>query len=58
MKVYVDQNTCIGCGMCAGIAEEVFRINAEGKAEVCTEGDEDAVQEVISSCPVEAVIEE
>lgn len=32
MKVEVDQEMCIGCGMCAEIASEIFRMNEEGKA--------------------------
>ncbi len=57
MKAYVDQDTCIGCGMCAGIAADVFRINDEGKAEAYAEGDDSAVQEAIDSCPVAAISE-
>ncbi len=57
MKAFVDQDMCIGCGMCAGIAEEVFRMNEEGKAEAYAEGDDVSVQEAIDSCPVEAISE-
>lgn len=57
MKAFVDQDMCIGCGMCAGIAEEVFRMNEEGKAEAYAEGDDASVQEAIDSCPVEAISE-
>lgn len=27
MKIKVDQNLCIGCGLCCGICDEVFRMN-------------------------------
>ena len=33
MKAYVDQDTCIGCGLCASVCPEVFEMNDEGKAE-------------------------
>ncbi len=58
MKVYVDQDVCIGCGLCAGMADGVFRMNDEGKAEVFSEGDEADVQEAMNSCPVEAIMED
>ncbi len=60
MKAYVDPDLCIGCGMCAGIEPEVFRMNDEGKAESYAEADEamaDNVQSAIDSCPVAAISE-
>ena len=29
----VEQNLCIGCGLCCSVCDEVFRINEHGKAE-------------------------
>lgn len=58
MKAYVDPNVCIGCGMCPSIAEEVFRMKDDGKAEAygeAAEENKDAVQEAIDSCPVSAI---
>ncbi|MCI8483720.1 MAG: ferredoxin [Lachnospiraceae bacterium] len=58
MKAYVDPDVCIGCGMCAGMVDEVFRMNDEGKAEAYQEAaaeKKDAVQEAIDSCPVSAI---
>jgi ferredoxin len=57
-KVKIDQNTCIGCGLCCGICGNVFDMNDEGKAEVINNvspEDEDSVQEAIDSCPVSAI---
>ncbi len=35
LKVYIDEDSCIGCGTCEGICPEVFRLNEEeGKSEV------------------------
>ena len=36
MKIKVDQDMCIGCGMCVDICPEIFKLNSEDKSE-CTE---------------------
>ena len=33
MRAFVDQDLCIGCGMCNAACPEVFELNDEGKAE-------------------------
>ena len=61
MKAFVDQDSCIGCGMCCGVCPEVFRMNDDGKAEACgdvTAANRGAVQEAIGGCPMEAISEE
>lgn len=57
-KVKVDPKKCIGCGLCASIAEKSFRMNDDGKAEaIVPAGDSDAkVKEAMESCPVSAII--
>ena len=61
MKVYVDQDTCIGCGLCCGICDSVFFMNDDGKAEAlqeATENNKNEVQNAIDSCPVSAIMKE
>lgn len=62
MKVKVNQDSCIGCGACASICEEVFEIGDEGlskvKVDKVPEGKEDSVKEAIESCPTAAIVEE
>ena len=60
MKVRVDEEKCIGCGLCLGLAEAVFAFNDDGKAVAgeVTPDDEEAVQSAMASCPVEAIEEE
>jgi ferredoxin len=61
MKIIkIDKEKCIGCGLCAVIAEEAIKISEEGKAEVLevTEENEAQVKEAIESCPVGAIAEE
>lgn len=55
----VDQDLCIGCGLCCGICDKVFRMNEQGTAEAyqpSTDENQDAVQEAIDSCPVSAIV--
>ena len=53
----VDAELCTGCELCVDIAPNTFELDAEGISEVIDpEGDdEDAIQEAIDSCPVEAI---
>lgn len=58
MKAIVNQDTCIGCGLCISTVPEVFEVNADGKAEACghtTDEIRAAVQEAIDACPVQAI---
>ncbi|MCH5205148.1 MAG: ferredoxin [Oscillospiraceae bacterium] len=57
MKVVVDRDGCIGCGVCAEVCPQVFRIADDGLSEVIAkpDGNEDAVREAAESCPVEVI---
>ncbi len=54
---YVDQELCIGCGLCVSIAPEVFRLNESGVSEVYANdpGEREKVQQAIDSCPVNCI---
>ena len=56
-EVYVDQQVCIGCGLCASLVPEVFRLNDNGVSEVYNQSgaDEAKIQEAIDSCPVNCI---
>ena len=61
MKVIIDKEMCIGCGLCASICPEVFEMGDDGKAKVIeksTKSTLNAVQEAVDSCPVSAISEE
>ena len=50
MRAFVDQDLCIGCGMCNAACPEVFELNDEGKAEAVadtTDGNRDDVMTAI-----------
>jgi len=53
----VDQDLCVGCGLCTQVCADVFEMNAEGKAAVIAGADEgaDCVQDAIDQCPVGAI---
>ncbi len=58
MKAVVDQQVCIGCGLCVSICPEVFNMNDDGKAiatGVVSDSKHDDVKDAESSCPVSAI---
>ena len=59
MNASVDKDTCIGCGLCTSICEEVFQFDEDGKAhsivDVVPEEFEDPAKDAESSCPVDAI---
>lgn len=58
MGAHVNQELCIGCGLCAGIAADVFELDNDGKAralDTVNEENRGQVQEAIDACPVAAI---
>lgn len=64
MKVVsIDKNLCIGCGMCAAIADAIFALEDDGLASVRipdgkldTKEKEGLAEEAKSSCPTAAIL--
>ena len=57
-NIVVDQEVCIGCGNCVGIAPEHFELNDEGKSSVIKQysvEDDKKIKDAIASCPVDAI---
>ena len=58
MKVYVENDNCIGCGLCVSLCPDVFQINDCGKSEVKIKNFSDFESEInqcIEACPVNAI---
>lgn len=59
MKVKVDPDLCIGCGLCESTCPEVFRME-EDKAvayvEIVPPGQKDSCLIAVDECPVTAII--
>ena len=56
-KLIVDENVCMGCGMCAASDPEHFTINDNGLSEVISQDnlDSDTLKSIVDSCPVSAI---
>ncbi|MCI2055913.1 MAG: ferredoxin [Oscillibacter sp.] len=52
-------DSCIGCGLCTGIASEVFELGDDGHAHVIAQpADPAQAREAKEQCPVSAIEEE
>ncbi len=61
MRVKIDKETCIGCGYCASVCSEMFKVGEDEKAAVLcdvTENNKNAAEDAMSGCPVGAISEE
>lgn len=57
MKATVDQELCVGCGLCADSCPEVFKMENEkaiGADSVAAE-QEECANKMVGDCPVEAI---
>ncbi len=59
MRVNVDPDTCLGCGVCESIAPDIFSLGDEIYALVLInpvpEQMRDVVEEAVAECPEEAI---
>lgn len=53
--VKVNEEKCIGCGMCSGLCPETFVMGASGKAEVVNAEVTECANNAAENCPVEAI---
>jgi len=55
VKVKVDSEACVGCGLCVGSFPDAFEFDEEGKARVHGDMEEASADEVIANCPAGAI---
>lgn len=53
MVIKVNEELCIGCGLCVHLRPNVFKMNADGKAIVIEKDGE--IDNIASQCPVQAI---
>ena len=61
MKVTVDQDTCIGCGLCPETCPEVFEMKEDkaiAKVVEVPESECGCCRQAADECPVEAIVVE
>ncbi|MCL4354194.1 ferredoxin [Patescibacteria group bacterium] len=57
-KIYINRNTCIGCGTCAGVSPKAFTLDGEGKSVIIDTADQETIETIImaaQACPVKAI---
>ncbi|NQV04553.1 MAG: ferredoxin [Candidatus Omnitrophica bacterium] len=59
MKVKVDAELCVGCGLCVDTSPEIFKMKDDKailKVDTVPAGIEDSCKQSKDECPVEAII--
>jgi len=59
MKIKIDKEKCLSCGVCINLCPEVFELKdgkSKIKEEVDLEKNKDCIKEAIDSCPVSAIV--
>ena len=55
MRITIDETGCIGCGMCAAAAPEVFRLEGHVSTVIAQPTQSWAAFDAAGGCPVNAI---
>ncbi|MDD5456582.1 MAG: ferredoxin [Candidatus Margulisbacteria bacterium] len=58
MALRIDEEKCIGCGVCCSMLETVFEMNDDKGIAIVKDpngASKEQIQEAIDACPVEAI---
>ena len=58
MKVKVDKNKCLGCGLCVSLCPAVFELKngkSQAKEKTNLEKNKECIKEAADNCPVSAI---
>jgi ferredoxin len=57
MQAKIDEETCIGCGLCATLYPELFEMGADGHSHIKpgVKIDSEKLKEIMQSCPNAAI---
>lgn len=55
MSIKVNQETCVGCGMCVNMCPDVFSLNEDNKAYAISQENTECAKNAASRCPVNAI---
>ncbi len=58
LTIKINDNICIGCGVCSAMCEDVFAMDEEsGLAKVVSQDikNKELLDEIIDTCPVNAI---
>ncbi len=56
MKISIDEETCIGCGVCENLCPQCFKMENGISKIITQECDSCDVKEVAENCPVDAIL--
>ncbi len=54
--IKVDKNKCIGCGLCANMCSDVFKMNDQNISELISQKNLSCAREAALACPVKAIL--
>ncbi len=55
MAIKIDQESCIGCGVCVSTCPSTFEMDGDKAKVINSSSTDDCVQEAIDSCPVSCI---